>query len=185
MAELREAASAAGFTQVATYLQSGNLRLASALPPGDVEAALQQLLVVRFGVQVETMVRTAAQWRGYASGSPFPDAEQERPQLLLLAVPKRPLHAAAAAQLQARADGRERVAQRDGVLWIDFGAGIARTRLTPTVLERAAGSALTTRNWRTVLALDELVRGAPEASALAPAPARPAPASKPRAARRK
>ena len=37
--------------------------------------------------------------------------------------------------------------------------GLGRTKLTPTFMERALGSASTTRNWRTVNTVLEMARG--------------------------
>lgn len=50
----------------------------------------------------------------------------------------------------------ERVARVGETLWIHFPAGAGRSKLTPAVLDRVAGSPMTTRNWRTVLRLAEL-----------------------------
>jgi uncharacterized protein (DUF1697 family) len=43
------------------------------------------------------------------------------------------------------------------VLWLHFTGGVARSKLTPALLDRLVGSPVTMRNWRTVLKLGELV----------------------------
>jgi uncharacterized protein (DUF1697 family) len=36
------------------------------------------------------------------------------------------------------------------VLWLHYADGIARSKLTPALIDRATGSPVTARNWRTV-----------------------------------
>jgi uncharacterized protein (DUF1697 family) len=69
---------------------------------------------------------------------------------LMMALSKHAPAADAAAELQARARAGERVVQAGGALWIHFPAGAGRSRLSPAVLDRLAGSPVTMRNWRTV-----------------------------------
>jgi uncharacterized protein (DUF1697 family) len=156
MAELRAACGEAGFEGVATYIQSGNLVLTSDLSPDAVAKRLETLIAGRFGLEVPVIVRTAAEWRRHAAGSPFPDAEVERPRLLHICPSAAPARPEAVAMLEARASAKERIAIRDGTLWIDFGESVGTSKLTPALLDRAAGSPVTARNWNTVLKLAEM-----------------------------
>jgi len=157
MAALREVAAALGWTDLRTHLQSGNLVFAARGSPAACERALEHALQQRFGFPVPVIVRTGAQWRTLAAGSPFPDAEGERPQLLHLCLAKGPLPAAAGPALQQQAGAGERVAVRGGALWIDYAGGVARSKLGPALLDRTVGSVVTARNWRTVAALAAMV----------------------------
>lgn len=163
MAELRDLATGLGYRHVETYIQSGNLLFATDFGTAAVEVALEQAIEQRFGFSVEVIVRTAEQWRRYAAGSPFPDAEAARPNLLLLAASKRPLKPGAAEALRAAATSGERIEATTDAIWIDFPAGIGSSKLTPVVLDRAAGSTVTARNWRTVQRIVEMVRAAEQA----------------------
>ena len=53
--------------------------------------------------------------------------------------------------------GRERIAWAGSDAYAHYPDGIGRSKLTPDVLTRAAGQAGTGRNWRTVLALRDLL----------------------------
>ncbi len=139
MAELREVAAGIGARQVETYVQSGNLVLASDLPAEALEAALEDGIAQRFGFSVDVIVRTAAQWKRYADGSPFADAEAERPNMLHLALAKRRIAAGAGATLRERAAAGERIEVTGDAIWIDFRAGVARSKLTPVVLDSSRG----------------------------------------------
>lgn len=160
MAELRAHCATDGFGEVRTYIQSGNIILSSRDGADAVATGLKALIAERFKLDVPVIVRTAAQWQRYAAGSPFPDAEAERPNLLHICLSARPLADGAAATLQARATAREKLAVRDGTLWCDFGESVGTSKLTPALFDKVAGSPVTARNWRTVLALAAMLEAA-------------------------
>jgi len=153
MAELRAVCGEAGFADVATYIQCGNIVLTSNASAAEVAEQLQTLIADRFKLGVPVIVRTAAEWQRYAAGSAFPDAQTERPKLLHLCLSAAPLKAEAVETLAARATAKERIATKNDALWIDFGESVGTSKLTPTLLDKAAGSPVTARNWNTVLAL--------------------------------
>jgi uncharacterized protein (DUF1697 family) len=103
------------------------------------------------------MVRSAAQWSGYAAGSPFPAQERDHPNYLLLGIAKQPMAAGAAEALQARGAAGEQVRQTPDALWFWFPGGSGVSKLTPAAIDKAAGSPVTTRNWRTVRKLAEML----------------------------
>lgn len=161
MAELRTLCAAEGFADIGTYIQSGNLVLTSDEPAEAVATRLQAAITAHFEMIVPVVVRTAAAWRRYAAGSPFPEAEAARPNLLLLCLPIAPLAADAVATLAARAASRERVAAAgEDAFWIDFGESVGNSKITPGSIDRAAGSPVTTRNWNTVLAINAMLDAA-------------------------
>lgn len=51
----------------------------------------------------------------------------------------------------------ESIAQRTDSLWIHYASGSAKTKITPVLLDRLAGSPVTTRNWRTVLKIGDML----------------------------
>lgn len=157
MADLRATVEGAGCTDVATYIQSGNVVCRAHGTHAAIELRLEQAIAAAFGFHVDTVVRTAAQWSSYVDTAHFPDAAAARPNHLLLALAKRPLPASARDQLAARCTAGERIAALDDALWIDYCDGVARSKLTPAVLDRAAGSPVTARNWRTAVTLQAML----------------------------
>ena len=160
MAELRAACGEAGFIDVATYIQSGNVVLTSDASAETVAARLERLIAERFELDVPVIVRTVAQWRRYAAGSAFPDAEAVRPRLLHLCLAAGPLKPDVAEVLSARAAANERIAVKGDALWVDFAESVGNSKLTPALFDKAAGSPVTARNWNTVLKLAEMVDAA-------------------------
>lgn len=157
MPELRAVGDLLGLADVQTYIQSGNLVFAADGPPPVVERTLEAAIAERFGAPIPVILRTAREWRGFLDANPFPEASASEPNLVMLALSKAPLAEGAAAALQGRAAAGERVQEAGGGLWIHFAGGSARSKITPAVLDRLAGSSVTTRNWRTVVRLGELL----------------------------
>lgn len=154
MAGLRALAEAIGVENPRTYIQSGNLAFASKEKPAALESALETAIHERFGLEIPVVVRTARQWKALLAKSP---TRVDDPKLLMLALAKKKLAQDVVAQLQERARADEEIVRTGEALWIRFPAGVAKTKLTPAVLDRAAGSSVTMRNLRTVAAITALL----------------------------
>ncbi|HYI40717.1 MAG TPA: DUF1697 domain-containing protein [Allosphingosinicella sp.] len=156
MAELRALCGELGWKDVETYIQSGNVVFAAPGKAVEIEGKLEAAIKERFGMDVPVMVRTAAIWSEYASANPFPDAARDEPNRLQLLVSKRPPDEGAADKLMERAQAGEAVKAAGGALWFHFPEGVGTSKLTPALIDKAAGSPSTSRNWRTVLKLQEM-----------------------------
>jgi uncharacterized protein (DUF1697 family) len=156
MSDLRALAAEIGWDHAQTYIQSGNLVFAASGRASVLETQLEQAIEGHFQLSVPVIVRAAADWARYAEDNPFPEAVKSGPNHVLLALCKAPPRPGAAFALQERADGGERVVQAGDALWIHFAGGIGRSKLSPAVLDRIAGSPVTARNWTTVLKLRDL-----------------------------
>ena len=165
MRELCRIATELGFADVRSYVQSGNLVFSATLPPAAAEAALERAIAETFGFGVEVIVRSAKDWQAYAQRTPFPDAETERPHLLHIALSKQPPKRGALEVLAPYAKADERFVLRGDALWIDFPNGVARSKVTSAVMDRAIGSTVTARNFRTVQKLAAMASGSAESDA--------------------
>jgi len=157
MAELRAHCAELGWRDVATYIQSGNVVFDADCTPREAEAALEARIREAFGYEAPAVVRTAAQWREYAPATPFPDAARETPNYLLMLLSKQPPAAGAAEAIQARAAAGEIVRQKGESLWIHFPNGSGTSKITPSLIDKAIGSPATSRNYRTVITLQEML----------------------------
>ena len=156
MARLRAACAAAGFARVRSYVASGNLLLDTALPAPEAEAAVEAIVARDFGFHSDAIARDLDQWRAIVATAPFADEREARARMVHLCLSKRPPAPDAAARIAEKAQAGEQVAQAGDALWVDYAEGVGRSKLTPALLDRAAGSPVTARNWRTVLALRDL-----------------------------
>jgi uncharacterized protein (DUF1697 family) len=157
MGELRDLCQDAGLADVRTYVNSGNLVFTATGKPERLEKRIEAALEKHCGFTVEVMVRSAAEWSSYVRANPFPDLAVKHPNLVMLVVPKQPLGSEAVAALRERAVGEERVEAVGEVVWIYFAQGAGRSKLAAAKPGRIP---ITTRNWRTVLKLEEMAKSA-------------------------
>jgi uncharacterized protein (DUF1697 family) len=162
MAELRSMCGDLGWRGVRTYIQSGNVIFEAAGPRSSLESSLEEAIERQLGLSIPVVVRTAATWPGYVAGNPYPEASRAEPNLVMLALSKAPPAPGAVDGLLERAAKGERITLVGEALWIHYGGGVARSRLSPALFDRLVGSPVTARNWRTVLKLDALARAAAE-----------------------
>lgn len=157
MADLRALAGEIGLAKPTTFIASGNLLFDAEAADADLEAKIEAALEQRFGFQVPVIVRSAEQWRALIAVNPLAQASVERPNLVLMGLSKHPLHESAAHAIQNKGTLGEKVVAAGGALWFDYRVGVGNSKLTPALIDRAAGSPVTGRNWRTVLKLGELL----------------------------
>ncbi|HET9641047.1 MAG TPA: DUF1697 domain-containing protein [Allosphingosinicella sp.] len=158
MAELRALCAGLGWKDARTYIQSGNLVFTASGKAEAQEKKLEEAIKDRFGLDVPVIVRTAAQWAEYVAANPFPMVARDAPNRLQLLVSKRPPDPDAAPRLMERARAGEAVEAAGGALWFHFPEGVGTSKLTPALIDKAAGSPSTGRNWRTVLKLREMAQ---------------------------
>lgn len=157
MAELRALCAALGWRDVATYIQSGNVVFTADGKPEKIEKQLEAAVAKQYGFEAPVIVRTAAQWAHYPPGNPFPQAAKDEPNRLMLLLSKRPPEKGAEDLIQARAMAGEVVKRAGDALWIHFPEGSGTSKLTPSLIDRAIGSPATSRNYRTVATLKEML----------------------------
>lgn len=143
---------------VKTYIQSGNVVFRSNLSSEALERRLEEAIEQEFDFSVPVIVRSASNWKRYVKSNPFLAEGKNEANWVLLCLSKKALGATAAADLQQTATQGERVIKKGDAIWIHYAKGIARSKLSPAVLDRHMRSAVTTRNWRTVQKLDEMAR---------------------------
>jgi uncharacterized protein (DUF1697 family) len=153
MAALRELLDGAGFEQVRTHLQSGNVVVDSTAKVSELETQLEQLLAEHFGFEVGVIARTAKQWQAVAARNPLAEVARDpkRYQVTFLA---QPLERARVDELATLAADGERFVAEERELYAWHPAGVARSRLW-NKLARLEVKA-TSRNWTTVTALAEM-----------------------------
>ena len=157
MAALRAVCERIGWSEVATYIQSGNVVFSGADEPPALEAALEKGIADEFGLEVPVIVRAASDWARYLQSNPLAKAARDEPNRLMLLVSKKPPAAGAEDAVQAKAAAGEEVRRVGDAVWIHYPQGAGRSKLTPSLVDRAMGSPATARNYRTVLKLAEML----------------------------
>lgn len=156
MAALASALDAAGFADVRTYIQSGNVVLTTPLATSAVATRVRQVVAERFGLDVDVMARDGQAVARVLAANPFPDAAAT-PKALHVAFLDREVDAAAAARLDAVGVHPDRFVVDGDHVYLHYAAGQGRSRLSGDVLERRLGARATARNWSTVTTLAAMV----------------------------
>ena len=154
--QLRTVLAERGFGHVSTYINSGNAVLSSELDEPGVAERVAAIVHKEMGFEKHVLVRSHKDWQGAISGNPFPDAVAEPTKLHLYALEREP-DPEAIQKLTEKATGTERFVVHGRFLYLHTPDGMGRSlfalKIEPTL--KLAGTA---RNWRTVLALDEMMR---------------------------
>lgn len=158
MADLRALCVKLGLERPQTYIQSGNLLVDATGDATALRRLLEKELAWHFGFPVDVIVRAAAKWEGYVAANPFTGGARTMPKMVHLYLTRDPLKAGAAKKLEQRAQSGERIAIAGGALWIDYGAnGVARSKLSPSLIDKACGSPASGRNWNSVLKIGQMI----------------------------
>jgi uncharacterized protein (DUF1697 family) len=158
MPALREALADAGFHNVRTYVQSGNIVLDSDLAPGALTDSVSRVLVDSFGIEVSVIARTADQLAQVVSRNPFSKEAAINPKALQVTFRGDEVTPEIVGALEARATANEKVAGIGCEIYSWHPDGIARSKLALAITPR--GSAATARNWGTVTTLLEMATDA-------------------------
>ncbi|MEU6262561.1 DUF1697 domain-containing protein [Saccharopolyspora shandongensis] len=158
MPDLRDLVAAAGHSDVATYLQSGNVVFTSDhTDPEALSAELRRRLAGELGVDTPVLVRTGTEIIGIAAHHPFQDGQHDHAKLHVAFLTAEP-DPDRAAQLAVPEGAPEELHLNGRELYLHYPAGAGRSRLTAAYLEKRLGVGVTARNWKTVTALAELAR---------------------------
>ncbi len=145
-----------GCKEIETYIQSGNV-VFTAPAKGIDAAALAAAIEKRFGFSAPVVLRTEEELNAAIAANPYPkcDQERDRPHVSFLA--DEPLAENVALLDPQRSPGDSfTVLGRE--LYLLFPTGIANNKLTSQYFDSRLRTTGTARNWRTVLALQEMLR---------------------------
>ncbi len=157
MPELRALLSEAGFGDVRTYVQSGNVVLSSSGSPSDVAAESERLIADRFGFEVDVIARTGEELAEVVARNPLADVavNPKRYQVSFLDAEPDPAVLERIAALRAEP---ERLVAIGRELYAWHPDGIGRSKLWSKLAGSGLGVRATARNWTTVTALEEMAR---------------------------
>jgi uncharacterized protein (DUF1697 family) len=157
MAGLRELLGELGYTDVRTYLQSGNAVLTSPASPQTVAKEIEERLQSRYGKSIRVIIRSRDELADVVRHNPFAGKETDGRKLHVNFLSAEP----APKQLKA-IDPKEfepdRFDLRGREIYLWLPNGMQGTRL-PQMLDKRLDVVSTSRNWNTVTKLLELTDG--------------------------
>ncbi len=154
MADLREILERAGYEDVRTLVNSGNVVMTTRKKPEAVEKDVSKLIADEMGVKCAVMVRTRDELADVIARNPYPEAD-ERPKHVHVAFLKGDVDEAKVAKVRAKDFGEEafEISGRELFGWHPNGLG--RSELAKE-LGKGVGPEATSRNWNTVTKLLQL-----------------------------
>lgn len=155
---LREALSAAGFENVATYINSGNALVKSRLSREKVIARIAEICRREFGFEKAVHAITREEWADLIDRNPFPDAVEVGKFLHAAVLEAEPDEAKVEA-VRAYAKEGERIEVVGKVAYLHTPYGFGTSKLAEK-FDKGIGVANTARNWNSVLKLMEMAEAA-------------------------
>jgi uncharacterized protein (DUF1697 family) len=157
MPELRSTLTQAGFDDVRTYLQSGNVVLRSDETPEELSARCRALIATHLGLDIDAVARTGQDLTQIVKRNPLGDVatNPKRYQVSFLADAPDPETVGTLAELAIESERFVHIG-REFYAW--HPEGVARSKLWNALAGRGLGVTATSRNWTTVLAVEEMAR---------------------------
>lgn len=158
-ADIKALMESLGYASVVTYLQSGNFVFqAEATSSEEVSRDLSKAIKKRFDFEVPVLVLTGEELLAVLDGNPLSfrqDLDMDKLHATILAG-----HPAGTGEnaLLSACHPSEEIALGERAIYLYCPEGYRNTSLTNSFIEQRLGLSATTRNWRTVTALAELVR---------------------------
>ncbi|WP_257902120.1 DUF1697 domain-containing protein [Saccharothrix obliqua] len=159
MVELREVFTNGGFTDVQTYIQSGNVVFtADTDDEAEVVRRIRKGITDKWDKDVPVLVRSHAEMTAIVAANPYLALQEDHTKLHVTFLDGPPRAGSEAALVPPPGEtGVLTVIGREIFLHVPGGYG--RTKLQNAFVERKTGAVATTRNWKSVLKLTELVAG--------------------------
>lgn len=156
--QLRQVLGDAGFEEVSTYINSGNAVLTSADDERAVAGKVIRAVRTHMGFEKAVMVRSLEDWQRMIDDNPYFDEAEAAPTTVHVFAMEHATDAVAQRALAAKATGTERFSIEGRTLYLHTPDGMGRSLFAPKI-EPTLKTAMTGRNWRSMLALAKLARG--------------------------
>jgi uncharacterized protein (DUF1697 family) len=155
MPELRKALADAGYDDVRTYLQSGNVVLTSTDSAKKVARECERLIADRFGLEIDVVVRTRNELAKVVERNPLGRVATDPKRYQVSFLEAKPT-AKTVRELEDVATAKEKVVSIGRELYAWHPEGVARSKLWARLAGKSLGTTATARNWTTVTKLLEL-----------------------------
>lgn len=155
MADLRILCESLGFTQVSTYIQSGNIIFKADEEHSTLVQRIHDAIAEKYSYDVPVMVYSTEAWQEIVAANPFAETVTDVKTLHMTLLADEPDDAAihALAERDFSPDEYQIIGK---MVYLHCPNGYGRTKLNNTFWEKAFNTSATTRNWKTTLKLLEL-----------------------------
>jgi uncharacterized protein (DUF1697 family) len=156
---LREKLAAAGFENVATYINSGNAIVRSRMNRKKVIATVEKICREEFGFEKAIFAPTLEEWDEVIAKNPFARVAESAPTAVHAALLESAPKAEDVERVRARSVNGEDIKIVGGVAYLHTPHGFGTSKMAEK-FDAWIGVTNTARNWNTVLKLAELGKAA-------------------------
>jgi uncharacterized protein (DUF1697 family) len=155
MAELRSLMELLGFTEVSTYIQSGNVtfRSSSEASAEELQDTIQKAILKKYDWEVPVLLKTSSEIQQILDACPFPKETKEKSYFMLLFKPPSAEDIETTRTYQF--PGEEYIITPQCVYFY-CAAGYGRAKMNGNFFEQKLGVGVTARNYRTIMKLLEM-----------------------------
>ncbi len=147
MAELRTLLTSLDFTEVQTYIQSGNVVFKSSEKNQEkLGSQIAEAIKKQYDYDVPVLVKTIEEWKTAIANNPFTETDISKQGITFLAT----IPEATTIEIDSK-DDRFKIISSE--IYLDCPGGFGRTKLTNNFFERKLNTQATTRNWKTIYKL--------------------------------
>jgi len=158
MADLRKMFEDLGYQSVRSYIQSGNIVFnTDEEDAAYVERFLEERILEKFGFQVPVLLREKNEWQEMMQNNPFLKGEEPVESLHITFLASKPLPELLP-QLESRQTENDQIQIRGKHAYLLIKGSYHKTPLNNQWLEKTLQTQTTTRNWKGVLKIWELVK---------------------------
>jgi uncharacterized protein (DUF1697 family) len=156
--QLREVLTAAGFENVATYINSGNAVAKTSLSQKKATELIAEVCRREMGFVKDILLVAEKDWSRAIDENPYPEAVKVPTSIHLFALSAEP-KPETVETLKTRKHPSESLQVSGTFMYFHAPEGFGPSK-TPPVIDRTLGVVTTARNWNTVLKMQELAKAA-------------------------
>lgn len=153
MKELRIAFTKAGFNNVRSYIQSGNVIFTSKESYNLVLNNIKKILSQNYQFEIGIVLRILQDLKKIILLDPFEGAELNRKLVTFLSKKNNTF---TSADVEMKKSETEEILITNSEIYLHCPLGYGITKLTNSYLEKITGVTCTTRNWRTIIKIEEI-----------------------------
>src|SRR5690606_26753229 len=157
MADLRILCENLGWTNVKTFIQSGNLIFNATEENAELGKRLENAITEKYGFDVPVMLRNSEEVQTLIDKNPFYDKQAELGRLHITFLNEKPI-AENVKQLETCNYQPDKFVMGDKEVFIFCKGKYHESKLTNNFIEKKLKVTATTRNWKSLLKLNDLSR---------------------------
>lgn len=158
MGHLRRVLESLGLEEVTTYLQSGNATFsADRSDRSHLKQRIEGAIVAELGLDVPLILTTGPELADVIEGCPYRTEGDADPTTVHVTFLDPMPPESTWSKIEPKPVGREHMAVGPGVLYMHLPDGMGRATLPAVTAKATRDVVATTRNWRTVLRLSEML----------------------------